>query len=270
MIKKPLLQIKNLSCGYGDKTIIDNLSFDLYENEKLCIIGPNGSGKTTLLRAINHILPFEGEVVACGKSVKKSKRKEVAKIIGLMSQFSNVTFSYSVFETVMMGRYPHRTSLFDTDQKKDKEIVEEALRITGSYDLKDRSITELSGGQLQRVMLARVFAQEPNIILLDEPTNHLDLTYQIELMEYLKEWAKKDNRAIISVLHDINMALSFADKILLLEDGKCQSFTTKNAFPIEKLNNSFNMDVGKFMTDSLYQWKQVSHITRENNIRKAI
>lgn len=254
MKKEPLLSVKEIRCGYADVEVVHGLSFDVYENEILCILGPNGCGKTTLLRAINHILPCQGIVTACGRNVNEIKRTEIARIMSLMSQVNSIFFSYSVYETVMLGRYAHQQGFLSGASEQDKKIVEESLRRTGMWQLKDKSISELSGGQVQRVMLARVFAQSPNIILLDEPMNHLDLKYQIELMNYLKEWVQEDNRCIVSVLHDINMALSFADGILLLKDGECAAFSPAETFPIQKLNEVYDMNIGNYMRKSLSRW----------------
>lgn len=252
--RNPILSVKGIRCGYRNTEILHGISFEVFPNEKLCILGPNGCGKTTLLRAIANMIPFTGEVIACDFSVQKAQRIKVAKTISLMSQMNSLYFPYSVYETVMMGRYAYQKGIFGTKNAEDKKIVEESLRQTKAWELKDRLITELSGGQLQRVMLARVFAQSPNIILLDEPTNHLDLKYQIELMEYLNEWVKKGQRCVVSVLHDINLALNFSDKILLIEDGKSVMNTSVKEFPLSILNEVYEMDIGNYMKTSLKKW----------------
>lgn len=122
-------------------------------------------------------------------------------------------------------------------------------------ELKDRQVTELSGGQLQRVFLARAFAQDPQIILLDEPTNHLDLKYQIELMEYLKEWSSKGGRCVAGVLHDINLALSFADTLLLMDEGRVQAFDSVDTFDLSQISRTYRMDVQNYMRESLKRWE---------------
>lgn len=252
--RKPILSVKEVYCGYQDTEILHGISFDAFQKEKICILGKNGCGKTTLLKAIANMIPFTGEVFACGLSVRKAQRIEVAKTISLMSQMHSIYFSYSVYETVMMGRYVYQKGIFSTQNAEDKKIVEESLKQTKAWELKDRLLTELSGGQLQRVILARVLAQSPNIILLDEPTNHLDLKYQIELMEYLDEWVKKGERCVVSVLHDINLALNFADKILLMEEGKSVMYTPAEELPLDTLNKVYGMDIGTYMKTSLKKW----------------
>jgi iron complex transport system ATP-binding protein len=149
-----------------------------------------------------------------------------------------------------------KSSIFPSECKDDSEFVLGCLEKTGIIDLKDRLITELSGGQLQRVFLARVFAQDPEIVLLDEPTNHLDLRYQIELVEYLKEWSKVNNRCVIGVLHDINLALSFADRILLINNGKISAHEYISSFDLGLINDTYQADVSSYMLDSLKRWER--------------
>lgn len=252
----PMLSAKNIVCGYQNTEILHGISFDVFSKEKLCILGPNGSGKTTLLRALCRLLPFQGELTVCGQNALRLKRPELAKKIAYMSQMNAVYFSYTVYETVLLGRYPHHRGAFSRIEEKDREIVKNSLKQTGTWEVKDKYLTELSGGQLQRVMLARVFAQTPDIILLDEPTNHLDLKYQVELLSYLNEWIKEENRCVISVFHDLNMAFSFADRILLLEEGNCAACAPADDFPIERINQIYGIDVSNYMQNSLRFWEK--------------
>jgi len=181
-----MLSVENLSCGYDGVDVISNINFSVNYGEKLCIIGPNGCGKTTLLRAICNLMNYKGSVALDKKDISKMKRKEISSSIALMTQLTSIYFSYSVYETVALGRYlAFSKKIFTEETKTDKEIILSSLENVGLIDIKDKPITELSGGQLQRVFLARVFVQEPKIILLDEPTNHLDLKHQLELIEHL-------------------------------------------------------------------------------------
>lgn len=254
METEAILSVKDIYGGYQNDEILHGISFDVFPHEKLCIIGPNGCGKTTLLRAVSQIIPFKGQITACGYDVNKTERINVARIMAYMSQMNAVYFSYSVYETVMMGRYPHHKGAFSRNTLEDRKIVEKSLKQTGTWELKDRMLTELSGGQIQRVMLARVFAQSPNIILLDEPMNHLDLKYQVELIEYLNQWVKGENRCIVSVLHDLNMAFSFADNILLMDNGKCVNYGPAENFSMKKINDIYGMDICRYMQTSLKRW----------------
>ena len=252
-----MLKINNLSCGYGKEIIIKNINFSAHSGGKICIIGPNGCGKTTLLRALSGLLDYSGEVLLNNIDIKKLSRKKISKSIAMMSQISEVHFSFSVYETVSLGRYAHTgKKLFPENHYSHNDIVFECLKKVGLLDIKDKLITELSGGQLQRVYLARVFAQQPEIILLDEPTNHLDIKHQIELIEYLKEWANDKNKIVISVMHDINLAMQLADKIILMDNGEIVFIGTideiKNSDILEK---AYNTDIKSFMKKSLSVWE---------------
>lgn len=250
-----MLRIENLSCGYGGPPIVQDVSFQVAEGEKLCILGPNGCGKTTLLRALAGLLPSSGVIELLGNDLRTMPVKQRAQIMALMSQFSPATFDYTVYEAVMLGRYAHQASgLLSGESSTDRHVVEESLRLTGTWDIRERLITRLSGGQLQRVFLARTFAQEPKAILLDEPTNHLDLRYQVELIESLKNWAKVRGRCVVGVLHDMNLALSFADTVLLLNHGKIQHCSKLEDFDLSLLDELYHMDVRGHMVSSLQRW----------------
>ena len=252
-----MLSIKDVFCGYDDVDVIHGISFDVSSGENLCIAGPNGCGKTTILRAIAGLLPYKGQIKFENNEISSLKRAKIARNIALMTQITSVYFSYSIFETVMLGRYLHiNGGAFASPSKEDKEYVMQCLKDVGLADIKNRQITSLSGGQLQRVFLARTFAQDPSMILLDEPTNHLDLKYQIELVERLREWSAQKNRAIIGVLHDLNLTLHFADKVLLLKDGKTAAFgNASDVLEGGLLKEVYGIDVKEYMLGSLKKWE---------------
>ena len=250
-----MLRVEHLVCGYGGEPVVRDVSFRVREGEKLCILGPNGCGKTTLLRALAGLLPSRGTLELEGGDLRGLPARQRAQRLALMSQFSPASFDYTVYETVMLGRYAHqRGGLLAAESGADRRIAEESLRRTGAWDLRERLVTELSGGQLQRVFLARTFAQEPQVILLDEPTNHLDLRYQVELMDTLRQWAAAGGRCVVGVLHDINLALSFADTVLLLEEGQVMDWRPMAEFDLEMLNRLYGMDVGAHMRAALRRW----------------
>jgi len=193
-----MLTLNNVSAGYGGADVIRNISLQVHSRENLAIIGPNGCGKTTLLRTVANLLPFSGDIEIAGKSVRRMKHREISSKIAMLSQMTNIHFSYSVFDTVMMGRYLHiRDKLFGLPSENDKAYVMRCLEAVDLVKDKDRDITRLSGGQIQRVFLARTLAQEPEIILLDEPTNHLDFKYQVELIRHLQEWRRQTDKSMI-------------------------------------------------------------------------
>ena len=194
----------------------------------------------------------EGFLKANNIEIKNIKDIEVYKSVSFLSQSSEIYFDYNVFDTVMLGRYANfKDKLLSIPSKEDKEFVFECLEKLNIIHLKDKLINRLSGGELQKVFLARAFAQNPKIILMDEPTNHLDLNSQIELIYNLKEWVNKDFRCIIAVMHDINNALNFADKILLLHKGEIIYFGDIENFNLELLNNVYNINVVEYMRNSL-------------------
>ena len=255
-----MLSLTNVSTGYNGTIVVKDISFSLCQNENLSIIGPNGCGKTTLLKAVANILPFSGNIEIQGMPVSKMKHKEVSLKIALLAQMSGVYFSYSVFDTVMMGRYLHiKDKLLGLPSEQDREIVLQCLDAVDLLSVKDKMITTLSGGQLQRVFLARTLVQQPEIILLDEPTNHLDLKYQIELVEYLKEWAMAGNRLVIGVMHDINLAMKLSDNIMVMKEGKIQVHGKVNdVITNELLESVYDIDVAEYMLESLQRWETIS------------
>ena len=214
-----MIEVKNIYCGYDNKKIIKDLSFNVNNGENLCIVGPNGCGKSTLLKSIANIIEYEGSIKIDNKEVSSFSRIDLAKKVALMSQTSQIYFPYTV------------------------------------YELKDKLITELSGGQLQRVFLAKIFAQDPDIILLDEPTNHLDFKNQIDLLENLNEWVKTNNKIVIGVLHDLNLVQYFADKVLMIQSGKVVSYgRPEDVLKGEILNDIYGMDIKEFMVNILQKW----------------
>ena len=254
-----MLTLNNVSAGYNGTEVVKNVFLTVKSNENLSIIGPNGCGKTTLLKAIANILPYSGEININGKAVSKMKRKEISLKIALLSQMTGIYFPYSVHDTVMMGRYLHiKDKFLGLPSEKDRNLVMQCLETVDLLKEKDRAITMLSGGQLQRVFLARTLAQEPEIILLDEPTNHLDLKYQIELVEYLKIWAAEGNRVVIGVMHDINLAMKLSDNIMIMKNGQTKAFGKVNKVITDcLLKDVYEIDVAQYMRQSLQRWDEL-------------
>jgi len=252
-----VLKLDNVSAGYGGADVIKDISLEVIPGQNLSIIGANGCGKSTLLKVMAALLPYKGEITLGGKPLNRMKRKEVSSKIAMLGQMSSLYFSYSVYDTVMMGRYVHeKGGLLGAASKKDKEMVISCLKSVNMLEEKDRDITKLSGGQLQRVFLARTLAQDPQIILLDEPTNHLDLKYQVELLDYLNTWAKENERSIVGVLHDINHAMRLSDYVLAMHNGKIAGYG-KNVITGELLKNIYDVDVVGYMRKTLASWNNV-------------
>lgn len=254
-----MIKVENVFVNYENKQAIKNVNFEIKKGENLSIIGPNGCGKTTLLRTISNTIDFEGKVFLKGKNIKEYSRKELAKEIAMLSQVTHIYFNYTVFDIVMMGRYVHNNKKFlFTENEEDIHKVEEALKIVGLYDVKNREIDTLSGGQVQRAFLAKVIAQDPNIILLDEPTNHLDLSYQVELINFLKKWSEEKGKMIIGVLHDINLAMHLTDNIMLLNAGEIKAFgKTTEIVSSKDINEIYKMDIKEYMLEILKKWEKI-------------
>jgi len=251
-----MLEVRNLSAGYGGADVIRNINFKAGRGESLCILGPNGSGKSTLLKSIARIIDYRGCVLMSGEDTCAMTRKELAKKTALLSQSAQVFFPYTVYETVSMGRYAYSQGFLKNLSAEDRAVIENILKKLDIWDNKDRMIDELSGGELQRVFLARTLAQSPDLILLDEPSNHLDLKHQIELLKYLKAWVKESDKTLISVFHDLNLARLFGDTAVVLNNG-----TLAANGKIEEVLNSgilsevYGIDIRGFMQESLEKWK---------------
>ncbi len=260
-----MIEVKNVYAGYDNKEVLKGMSFTVDKGESLSIIGQNGCGKSTLLRVMCGVLDFKGEIIIDGISLKKYKSKDLAKKVCMLSQSTQIYFNYKVYDTVMMGRYPHQKGgVFSGNSKEDLEAVEEALKIVDIYDLKDSFIDELSGGQLQRVFLAKVIAQDPEILLLDEPTNHLDLNHQIELVKFLKQWGKDKGKTVIGVIHDLNLAMELSKKTMLISKGEVKAYGGNDeVFSSNAFKEVYNKEVVDFMAKSFKKWELITK-TQEN------
>lgn len=253
------LELQNICAGYGEGDILHEISFTLESGHSLAILGPNGSGKSTLLRVIAGLLPAKGDIHVCGGPVHHKKRTDIARRVAFMSQFAGADLPYTVYETVLLGRYMHmKRRLFTRAVKEDHQAVRQCIQDVGLAGLEQQPVTSLSGGQMQRVFLARALVQEPEVILLDEPTSHLDLKYQAELVEYLKRWGSETGHTVVGVLHDLNLAMRLADTIMLLKDGRMISYgAARDAMKPDILKQVYNMDVAGYMNESLQQWKEI-------------
>ncbi|RSK29151.1 ABC transporter ATP-binding protein [Bacillus sp. HMF5848] len=214
------LQVDNISIEIGKKKIVHDISLLVNSQQFVGILGPNGCGKSTLLKSIYKVLqPNSGLVKLGDMDVLKEKSKKIAKHLGVVGQFNEISFDFTVEQMVMMGRTPHK-KLLDSEAKVDYEIVERALAKVNLLSYKDRNFLTLSGGEKQRVILARVLAQEPNFLILDEPTNHLDVKYQLEIIKTVKEI----NIGTLAALHDLTLAGAYCDYLYLLKKGSIVTY----------------------------------------------
>ena len=251
-----MLEVENLYSGYNGIDIIKDINLHARRGEILAVIGPNGCGKTTLLKTLARLLPYRGSITLEGTEISRLSRKNLAQKTALLAQASGVYFPYSVYDTVALGRFSHSTSFLKGLTAEDGEIIRRILLRLELWDVKDRRINELSGGQLQRVFLARTLVQNPCLILLDEPTNHLDLKHQVEILEYLSLWAKENHRSVIAVLHDLNLARRFADTAALMCQGVLVSFgNCDSVLSGDVLKETYGIDIRAFMLESLQKWQ---------------
>ncbi|MGE5217173.1 MAG: ABC transporter ATP-binding protein [Chloroflexota bacterium] len=243
------IEARDLSFGYESGLALTNVNFTLGEGELLALIGPNGSGKTTLLKLLLGILrPSSGAVELFDAPLSSYAPKERAKLIAYVSQQPVLSFPLTVFELVALGRYPH-DSRFGLSVA-DLSAVEEALDHTASRPLAARRFTTLSGGEQQKILIARALAQSARILLLDEPTLHLDLHYQLQILAGLKRLCAQKCVTIVTVLHDLNLVSLFADKALLLNGGKLRAFGPVAEVVTEcKIKELLSVDI-KAMTDT--------------------
>lgn len=235
------LQIKNLSFGYKkNQIILNNINLEIKQGEILGILGPNGTGKTTFIKCINNIhKPNEGRILYDGNNIMNLSQLNIAKIIAYVPQYINNFFPMNVIDTVMMGRMPYVKKNYSDE---DKEVVFSIIKKMNLEKFAFRNIKEMSGGERQRVFIARAMAQQPKIIILDEPTSSLDLYNQLFILHTINKLAKENNITIIMTIHDLNLASMFCDNILMLKDahifahGKPESIlTAENIYEMYKV-----------------------------------
>lgn len=209
------IQTDTIQVSFGSKTILHDISLAIQDKEFVGIIGPNGSGKSTFLKCLYRVLqPSGGKIYFDGSELSSLSHRDTALKMAVVAQHSTANFDFSVLEMVLMGRSPYK-GLLDRDQLDDYEIARYALAQVGLSDFESRNFNTLSGGEQQRVILARALAQRTECLVLDEPTNHLDIKYQLELMTIVKRL----DATVVSAIHDLNLAAIYCDRIIALKDG---------------------------------------------------
>lgn len=237
------LYTDQLNIGYGERLIVKNLSVEIPDKKITTIIGANGCGKSTLLKAATRIISHQsGSIVLDGEHIAKEHTKILARKMAILPQAPESASGLTVGELVSYGRFPYQTG-FGRLSKKDYEVIDWALEVTGTIDFKFRPVDALSGGQRQRVWIAMALAQETEIIFLDEPTTYLDLAHQLEVLELLQKLNRDQERTIVMVLHDLNQAARFADYIIALKDGEIvKAGTCEEVMNRDVLKKVFHID----------------------------
>jgi iron complex transport system ATP-binding protein len=215
-----MLELRSVSAGYPGKKAITDITFSAARGDFWGIIGPNGAGKTTLFRAITRLITASsGSILFEGRDVAKTTRLELAGAVAAMLTLNGLPFSFTCGEFVMMGRYPHQKR-FEKPSSEDLRVVDESLNFTDTLDFRDRKLNELSAGERQRVILAQALAQKPKLLLLDEPTAYLDIGHQIAILDLIRKLNREAGLTVITVLHDLNLAGEYCDKLLMLDNGR--------------------------------------------------
>ncbi|MCK4885663.1 ABC transporter ATP-binding protein [Candidatus Bathyarchaeota archaeon] len=237
------LTIDGIDCSYGSVDVLKDVGFAVESGQFLGVLGPNGSGKTTLLKSISRVLkPQKGAIFIGDENVYKMKTVDVAKQMAVVPQSTPVCFDFTALEVVLMGRNPHMAR-FKMEGKKDLDIAKNSMQLTRTWEFADRPVNELSGGESQRVIIARALAQAPQILLLDEPTTHLDISNQLEIMDLIKHLCETKKLLIVAVFHDFNLAARYCDSIILLNDGKIVAIGKMNeTLTSENVKKVFNVD----------------------------
>ena len=242
--KSPFFRAEDLRAGYGAGDILQGISFELKPGTITCVLGENGCGKTTLLRAIAGTLPSTGRIELAGEDIRRWRAKERAQNVAVLAQQGGAYFPYSVRETILMGR---EAGVLHTDIT-DEELIENLLTEFELHELADGTIDSLSGGELQRVFLARAFAQNARLLLLDEPTNHLDVSHQIDLEKQLRSYVADGDKAILVVMHDILLARRLGDQAILLKKGRVVAAGSKGeVYGRDVLRQAYDADVLGFL-----------------------
>ena len=254
---RSVLQGEHITVRYGDRAVVQDLSFRLEEGQWLMLVGPNGAGKTTLLRAVMQAVPCSGSICWDGRELRSFSSRQLARRIGLLAQQNTVPYAYCVEEVVDLGRYAYQAGVFSSGDREGRRRVEEALEMTGLTELRHARLLTLSGGEMQRVFLAQVFAQNPQVLLLDEPANHLDLKYQQHIFSLIRQWLNEPGRAVLSVVHDLNLARRYGTHAVLMHQGKSVSRgTVREVMTPENLQQVYGMDVYAWMREMLSQWQE--------------
>jgi len=238
-----VLSIENLNIGYDDSIIVEDLSLVIEKGEIVTIIGPNGSGKSTCLNCLTrYIKPISGHVMLDDENIYLKHIKDFSKRVAILSQHNNLNGNITVEQLVSYGRSPHKR-WYERRSPEDHEIVEQAMRYTDIFKYKDNSINSLSGGERQRVWISMALAQTPDLLLLDEPTTYLDISHQLELMEMIKSINRDKGITVIMVLHDLNQASHYSDKIVLMKSGRVFAHgTPKEVINCKNLREVYDID----------------------------
>ena len=238
-----MIRVEGLTARYGQTVVLHGLNFHAAEGELIGLLGPNGSGKTTLLHCLSRVVPFNaGKVVVSGRDLAAYSARELARVEASVPQRLEISFPFKCIEVVLMGRYPYQRE-FGTNSEDDLSKAMEAMRLTDTLDLAQRRINEVSGGEAQRVIIARALAQETAIMLLDEATANLDVSHKIQMFDLFSEMNQR-GRTFICAMHDLNLAALYCQRLIFLKDGQISiDGPTLETFTGENLSKVYQTEV---------------------------
>ena len=251
-----MLSIENLGVLRGDKQVLKQVSFEIKSGQWWMLLGPNGAGKSSMIMAVSKALPYAGSVCCMGKEVRDIRPKALARFLAVLKQSNPVSYGFLVEDVVRLGRYAYRKGMFSMSDPQQEEWVERALGWTGMEKLRKRSLTTLSGGEIQRAFLAQVLAQDPDLLILDEPSSSLDLKYQHDLFELVARWVKQPNKAVLSAVHDLSIAKKYGTHALMLSEGRMiVQGTVDQVLTDGVLDRVYDMPVRPWMCELLKEWE---------------
>ena len=243
-----MISIRQLDFSYGNRQVLHGVDFGVGSGELVSVLGMNGSGKSTLLKCVSGLLqPSRGEVEINGRSTRSLSRQELARSIGYLPQ-NSLPVDCTVFEAVLIGRKPHLGWQVNSNDLAETSRI---LSLTGLGSYADRSTLHLSGGELQRVAIARTLAQQPAVLLLDEPVNHLDIRSQIDVMDLIRSLTLQLGIATIAVMHDLNMALRFSDRFVLMQEGQVRAAGGQEVMTAENIRETYQLHVVRHELDGI-------------------
>jgi len=217
------LKLQNVTLGYRQNVVVKGMTLEMNPGEMLGLVGPNGCGKSTIIRALSRVIsPYSGSILLNGQDISRIPRRDLARLIGVVPQMPLLPSTFTTFEIVLMGRNPH-LGLLQYEGPKDIDIAWQAMGKTSMQHLAQRRISELSGGEIQSVVIARVLAQQTQAILLDEPTANLDIGRQVEILDLIKGLCRRDKLTVVVALHDLNLAAQYCDRLVLIDNGRVHS-----------------------------------------------
>lgn len=248
ILKKTVMQIQAVSARYGESLALDQISLDVQEGEIVGLIGPNGAGKSTLIKVLSGVKnPSSGEVFIGGQPITSLAPAERARKLAVVPQARQLGGAFSVRQAVLLGRTAY-LGFLGNPAEKDLQMVDWAMEMTAVDNLADRKLAEISGGEQQRVLLARALAQDPRVLLLDEPTTHLDMKYQVSLLNLLRNLVEQEKLSVLMALHDLNQVSSTVDRVALLVDGELRSLGKPEEVLVpENIQTAYQTEVETFL-----------------------